>query len=48
MIQNLSNFGVKISVGYAIIVDAYWDFINHNKLRFKEIFSTLEKNNKKK
>jgi len=32
MIQNLSNLGVDIPSGFAITVDAYWDFIHHNKL----------------
>ena len=32
MIQNLSNLGVDIPSGFAITVDAYWDFIRHNKL----------------
>ena len=32
MIQNLSNLGVDIPSGFAITVDAYWDFILHNKL----------------
>jgi len=32
MIQNLSNLGIDIPSGFAITVDAYWDFIRHNKL----------------
>ncbi|MEC9208868.1 MAG: phosphoenolpyruvate synthase [Bacteroidota bacterium] len=32
MIQNLKNLGVNIPGGFALTVDAYWAFINHNKL----------------
>ena len=32
MIQNLSKLGVNIPGGFALTVDAYWEFINHNKL----------------
>ena len=32
MIQNLSKLGVDIPGGFALTVDAYWEFINHNKL----------------
>ena len=32
MIQNLSKSEVNIPGGFAITVDAYWKFINHNKL----------------
>ena len=32
MIQNLSKLGVNIPGGFALTVDAYWQFINHNKL----------------
>lgn len=32
MIQNLKKLGVSIPGGFALKVDAYWEFINHNKL----------------
>jgi len=32
MIQNLSKLGINIPGGFALTVDAYWQFINHNKL----------------
>ena len=32
MIQNLSKLGVDIPGGFSLTVDAYWEFINHNKL----------------
>lgn len=32
MIQNLKKLGVSIPGGFALTVDAYWEFINHNKL----------------
>jgi len=32
MIQNLKKLGVSIPSGFALTVDAYWEFINHNKL----------------
>ena len=31
MIQNLSKLGVNIPGGFAITVEAYCEFINHNK-----------------
>ena len=32
MIQNLGKLGVNIPGGFALTVDSYWEFINHNKL----------------
>ncbi|MEE2953938.1 MAG: phosphoenolpyruvate synthase [Bacteroidota bacterium] len=32
MIQNLKNIGIDIPSGFALTVNAYWEFINHNKL----------------
>jgi len=32
MIQNLGKLGVNIPEGFALTVEAYWEFINHNKL----------------
>jgi len=32
MIQNLSKLGINIPGGFALTVEAYWEFINHNKL----------------
>ena len=37
MIQNLEKLGVNIPGGFALKVDAYWEFINHNKLDKKII-----------
>ena len=34
-IQNLSELGINIPRGFALTVDAYWDFIKHNKLNSK-------------
>jgi pyruvate, water dikinase len=35
MIQNIGDLGVNIPSGFAITVEAYWDFISHNKLDIK-------------
>ena len=32
MIQNLTKLGINIPGGFALTVEAYWEFINHNKL----------------
>jgi len=45
MIQNLSKLGINIPGGFALTVDAYWQFINHNKLDNK--IRRLIKNMKK-
>jgi len=42
MIQNLGELGVKIPGGFALTVEAYWEFINYNKLDEK-IRSLLQK-----
>ena len=42
MIQNLKTLGVNIPGGFALTVDAYWEFINHNKLD-KKIKSHIKK-----
>jgi pyruvate,water dikinase len=42
MIQNLSKLGVNIPGGFALTVEAYWKFINHNKLD-KKIRSLIKK-----
>ncbi|HIL26997.1 MAG TPA: phosphoenolpyruvate synthase, partial [Nitrospinaceae bacterium] len=42
MIQNLSKLGVNIPDGFALTVEAYWEFINYNKLDEK-IRSLLQK-----
>jgi pyruvate,water dikinase len=42
MIQNLSKLGVNIPGGFALTVEAYWEFINHNKLD-KKIRSLIKK-----
>ena len=36
MIQNLDKLGVNIPGGFAITVDAYWEFIKLNKLERKK------------
>ena len=45
MIQNLSKLGVNIPGGFAITVEAYWEFISFNKLDRK--IRSLIKNMKK-
>ena len=40
--QNLKELGVNIPGGFALTVDAYWEFINHNKLD-KKIKSHIKK-----
>ena len=42
MIQNLKKLGVNIPRGFALTTDAYWEFINHNKLD-KKIKSHIKK-----
>ena len=42
MIQNLSKLGVNIPGGFALTVEAYLEFINHNKLD-KKIISLIKK-----
>ena len=42
MIQNLSKLGVEIPGGFALTVEAYWEFINHNNLN-KKIRSLIKK-----
>src|SRR5690242_3374432 len=32
MISTLTQQGLKVPHGFAITVDAYWDFLNHNEL----------------
>ena len=42
MIQNLSKLGINIPGGFALTVNAYWEFIHHNKLD-KKIRSLIRK-----
>jgi pyruvate,water dikinase len=35
MIRNLASLGISIPLGFAITVDAYWEFLDHNKLKEK-------------
>jgi pyruvate,water dikinase len=42
MIQNLGKLGVNIPGGFALTVEAYWEFINFNKLN-KKIRSLINK-----
>tara|TARA_B100001142_G_scaffold328927_1_gene390438 strand:+ start:13030 stop:15453 length:2424 start_codon:yes stop_codon:yes gene_type:complete len=46
MIQNISKLGVNIPGGFALTVDAYWEFINHNKLdkKIKRYIRKMKKN----
>ena len=32
MISTLTQQGLRVPEGFAITVDGYWDFLNHNKL----------------
>ena len=45
MIQNLNKLGVEIPKGFAITVNAYWDFINFNKLdnKIKSLIRKIKK-----
>ena len=47
MIQNLENSGIDIPSGFAITSEAYWSFLNHNKLqnKIKKLISSIEKDN---
>jgi pyruvate,water dikinase len=43
MIQNLKTLGIKVPNGFAITVDAYYDFIKYNKLdeKIRELVSSI-------
>ena len=45
MIQKLGKLGINIPSGFALKVDAYWEFINHNKLdrRIKGLIKKMKK-----
>ena len=45
MIQNLGKLGVSIPGGFALTVDAYWEFIKHNKLEstIQKLINSIEK-----
>ncbi len=45
MIQKLGKLGINIPSGFALKVDAYWEFINHNKLdrRIKSLIKKMKK-----
>jgi pyruvate,water dikinase len=47
MIQNLSNLGINIPHGFAITVDAYWEFLKHNDLEnsIRSIIQSIDMNN---
>ncbi len=47
MIQNLGKLGVNIPGGFALTVDAYWEFINFNKLdkKIRSLIRKMKKNN---
>ena len=42
MIQNLSKLGINIPGGFALTVEAYWEFIHFNKLD-KKIRSLIKR-----
>ena len=46
MIQNLKKEGVEIPGGFALTVNAYWEFINHNKLdkKIRRYIKKIKKN----
>src|SRR5436190_16973910 len=41
MIQHLSALGINIPLGFAVTVDAYWEFLRHNNLE-QSIRTTIE------
>ena len=45
MIQNLSKLGVNIPGGFAVTVEAYWEFIHFNKLdkRIRSLIKRVKK-----
>jgi pyruvate, water dikinase len=47
MIQNLTNLGIKVPHGFAITVDAYWEFLKFNNLEasIRKIISGIDTNN---
>jgi pyruvate,water dikinase len=47
MLRNLSSLGIKIPEGFALTVDAYFDFLDHNDLRVKirEIVESIDYDN---
>ena len=46
MIQNLTKLGINIPGGFALKVNAYWEFINHNKIdkKIKRLIKKMKKN----
>lgn len=42
MINNLTALGINVPLGFAITTDAYWEFIEHNKLQ-EVIINQLDK-----
>ena len=47
MMHNLSTLGISIPFGFAITVDAYWEFLKHNKLEasIREIIGSIDMDN---
>ena len=47
MIQNLGKLGVNIPGGFALTVDAYWEFISFNKLdkTIRSLIKGMKKDN---
>ncbi len=47
MMRNLSSLGISIPLGFAVTVDAYWDFLKHNKLEgaIRKIIGEMDMNN---
>ncbi len=47
MMHNLASLGISIPLGYAITVDAYWDFLKFNNLdlKIREAIEKIDMNN---
>jgi pyruvate, water dikinase len=47
MIQNLGGLGINIPQGFAITVDAYWEFLKYNNLEssIREMIAKIDTNN---
>jgi pyruvate,water dikinase len=47
MIRNLASLGISIPLGFAVTVDAYWEFLKHNKLekRISQAIEGIDMNN---
>src|SRR5687768_5540244 len=47
MLRNLSSLGISIPFGFAVTVDAYWEFLKYNKLEgsIREIIQAIDMDN---